>query len=311
MALTYQQYDFTPIAGWSLSRYELFDSCKRRYFYQYYPRCVQGVPHYKLKQLKELTTFHLEVGNIVHDIIESFLKRLQKSTSNIDEQRFFDFARTMTQRSFSTKTFLECYYHQRETMDTLQAQERIEHCLRTFLSSPIYSWIFMKAVTNRENWMIEPSGYGETRLRGVKAYCKMDFLFPVDNEIVILDWKTGKKNSYKHSQQLIGYAAAASSNFGIPWKTFFPKVIYLYPTYNELELSLKEEDFDRFFDMVHVQTSEMHAFCEDVEKNIPLPMERFPLSPAEHTCKYCNYQGLCFPQGLTLKKTDGDQWGQG
>jgi hypothetical protein len=296
MDLKYEKYEFTPVLGWSISRYEVFDKCKRQYYYNYYPKFVQGVPLYKMQQLKNMTSVPLEIGNVVHDVLEAFLRRLQKSDSNIDEARFYEYAEAKTKEYFSTKTFIEVYYGRQTAVDVAAAYETVSRCLANFIGSPIYSWIFMKAMTNRASWMIEPPGYGETRLAGLKAYCKMDFLFPVDGEIAILDWKTGKRDTYKHGNQLIGYAAAASSNFGIPWAKIFPKIVYLNPVFDEFELTLREDDFSSFLERVKRETVEMQEYCADVESNKPAPIERFVKMPSESLCAYCNYQELCFPE---------------
>jgi len=298
MKLEYKKYDFSSILGWSISRYEVFDKCKRQYFYQYYSKYAKDVPLYKIKKLRALTSVALEIGNVVHDVLEAFLRRLQKDDSAIDESRFFDYARKKTGEYFGAKTFMETYYGGVPSIDTDAAFEKISQCLQNFISSPIYSWMFMKAITNKQNWMIEPEGYGETRLNGLKAYSKMDFLFPVDDEIIILDWKTGKKDTYKHGHQLISYAAAASTNFGIPWNSFYPKIVYLYPAFEEFELSLTEKDFEHLFQTVQAQTEEMYGYCSNVEKNIPRDINHFPQTPSTNMCKYCNYQELCFPDGI-------------
>jgi hypothetical protein len=305
MNLTYQTYPFTPTLGWSISRYEMFDKCKRQYFFNYYAKFAKGIPPYKVAQLKALTSVPLEIGNVVHDIIEAFLRRLQKSDSDIDEKRFIDFAKQKTDHYFATKTFLETYYGTcGATVDAAAAFEKITACLENFTSSPIYTWLFMKAITNKDNWMIEPPGYGETRLAGLKAYCKMDFLFPVEKDIYILDWKTGGKDTYKHSHQLIGYAAAASSNFSIPWNVIFPKIIYLYPVFEEFELVLTEQDFSAFFERIVQQTNAMQAYCSDVENNVPVEMEKFNPTPSNAICRYCNFQELCFDKKNTSPSRD-------
>ena len=293
MALTYQPYRFSPVLGWSISRYEVFDKCKRQYFYAYYPKFVRAVPSYKVQQLKNLTSYPLEIGNVVHDVLEAFLRRLQKSDSDIDERRFFEYAREKARSYFSSKTFIEDYYESLKTPSFDDAFVKISKCLDNFIKSPCYSWVFMKAITNKENWLIEPPGFGETRLNGLKAYCKMDFLFPVENEFHILDWKTGNKDHYKHSNQLIGYAAATHNNFNAPWNSIFPKIIYLHPEFEEFELELKE-DVSLFFDKVKQQTEEMYGFCADVDQNIPLPIDAFTLSPSKSACSFCNFQELCF-----------------
>ncbi len=299
--LQYQRYPFTARPGWSISRFETFDKCKRLYFYTYYSKFVPETPAYKINMLKRMTSIPLEIGNVVHDVLEAFLHRLQKSSSDIDEERFFKFSEAKAREYFSRKTFLEVYYKQCAAIDVQEAVRRIHSCLRNFIESPIYNWIFMKAITNKENWMVEPDGFGETRLNGLKAYCKMDFLFPVDGQVHILDWKTGKKNEYKHRLQLIGYAAAAQTNFHIPWNNIFPKIIYLHPTFEELEFPIKQSDLNEFSVRVARESSEMLSLCRDPENNIPFDIEHFPKSPSPGICRSCNFQELCFPEGFALQ----------
>lgn len=295
MELKYEKYDFTPVLGWSISRYEVFDKCKRQYFYSYYSKFVKDLPAYKINKLKDLTSVPLEIGNVVHDVLEAFLKRLQKSTNNIDEKRFFDYARTLTSSYFSEKTFIELYYNYTESIDMEMVSRKIDTCLNNFINSPIYSWIFMVAVRNRDNWMIEPGGFGETRLDGLKAYCKMDFLLPVDDEIHILDWKTGSKSA-KHANQLLGYAAATNNNFKIPLSNIYPKIVYLYPEYAELQVNCSSQDFDTLYKEIREQTLEMQSYCEIIDKNIPKPIDNFIMSPSPTLCRQCRFQELCFPE---------------
>jgi CRISPR/Cas system-associated exonuclease Cas4 (RecB family) len=247
--------------------------------------------------LKDLTSVPLEIGSIVHDVIETFLLRLQKSDSDIDERRFFSYARQTTVDYFSKKKFIETYYRQTPSLDTDKAHTKIEACLNNFIGSPSYSWIYMKAIMSKENWMIEPDGYGETRLDGMKAYCKMDFLMPVGDEVHIMDWKTGAKDEAKHSAQLKGYAAAAAHNFGMTWDRIFPKIVYLYPSYDEFELRLDRDGYAAFIETIRAQINEMHAFCGNPEENTPLPLSSFPLNPSPSLCRQCRFQELCFPGG--------------
>jgi ATP-dependent helicase/DNAse subunit B len=291
--LKFPEYPFTPTLGWSISRFEVFDKCKRQYFYQYYPKYVKSIPIYKMQKLKDLTSAPLEIGNAVHDCMESLLTRLQKSDSSINEEKFFKFADDKLREYFSKKTFIELYYKQSESIDIDAASEKVKVCLDNFINSSCYSWIHMKAMTNRTGWMIEPPGYGETRLDGMKAYCKMDFLFPVEDDVYILDWKTGAKDEAKHSSQLMGYAVAASSNFSIPWNRIFPKIIYLHPQYDEFEISFGERELAGFFQTIRGQTEMMYAYCKDKEQNVPLDISEFAPSPSPGLCRNCKFQELC------------------
>ncbi|MDR3011702.1 MAG: PD-(D/E)XK nuclease family protein [Chitinispirillales bacterium] len=293
MMLKFPEYPFTPILGWSISRFETFDKCKRQYFYQYYSKYVRGVPIYKITKLKELTTVPLEVGSAVHDCMEALLARLQKSDSTIDEGKFLKFADDKLREYFSSKTFIEIYYNQTAELDFQAASEKVRVCLENFLGGPCFNWLYMRALINKTGWMIEPPGYGETRLNGLKAYCKMDFLFPVEDEVYILDWKTGAKDPAKHAAQLMGYAVAANSNFSIPWNRIYPKIVYLYPQYDELEISVGEQEPEIFFQRIKEQTEMMYAYCKNVEQNIPHDISKFERSPSPTMCRNCKFQELC------------------
>jgi hypothetical protein len=294
LELKYEQYEFSPVLGWSVSRYEMFDKCKRQYYYNYYSKYITDVPSYKLNKLKNLTSVALETGNVVHDVLEAFLKRLQKSDKDIDDKRFYEFARSLATKYFAEKTFMEIHYNYVSAIDIERVFNKVETCLTNFMNGAVYAWIFMAAIRNRSNWMIEPEGYGETRLDGLKAYCKMDFLLPLDKEIYILDWKTGAKDIAKHTSQLLGYAAATNNNFKIPLTNIFPKIVYLYPVYDELEIECTKLDFPTLYKTIREQTLEMYSYCTDYQNNIPKPIDSFPMSPSQALCKQCRFQELCF-----------------
>ena len=79
-----KRYAYTPVLGWSFSRYETFSNCKRKYFYNYYAKHDTVFDIKKILFLKKLTSIPLEIGNISHEVIEGVLKRLIKTTEPID-----------------------------------------------------------------------------------------------------------------------------------------------------------------------------------------------------------------------------------
>jgi hypothetical protein len=286
----------------------MFDKCKRQYYYNYYSKYITDIPAYKLNKLKSLTSVALETGNVVHDVLEAFLKRLQKSDRDIDEKRFYEYARSLAVKYFAEKTFMETHYNYVSTIDMERVFSKVETCITNFINGAVYAWIFMAAMRNRSNWMIEPDGYGETRLDGLKAYCKMDFLLPLDKEIYILDWKTGAKDIAKHTSQLLGYAAATNNNFKIPLTNIFPKIVYLYPVYDELEIACTKLDYPTLYQTIREQTLEMYSYCTDYHNNIPKPIDAFPMSPSQALCRQCRFQELCFKGRAEVDNTIEFDW---
>ncbi len=286
-----KKFDYTPILGWSVSRYDKFKLCKRQYFYEYYGKYDRVYP--KIKELKKLLSIPLSIGIIVHNVIRVLLERLLKSEEEIDIERFLDFAKRETERCCQGNTFAEVYYNEINHVNPNELYEEIKKDLMNFLNSNRYKWIKTKAITNKDNWIIEPPGYGEFRLTGMKVYCKVDFLFPVDNETYIIDWKTGKLDSEKHRKQLLGYVSWASYNFKIGSERIVPIIAYLKPSYKEIKMRFNEYDLQDLITRVRDETEEMYSFCCNIEENIPEDKKKFIKTKNKKICAYCNYRELC------------------
>lgn len=294
MKIKFERYPFTPILGWSSSRFDLFTQCKRHYFYNYYTKFVKDVSPSQMQRLKKLTSVPLEIGNVVHHVVEELLRRLQKSSSPINEEKFIQFGLNLCDKNFDSKEFLEIYYKYTDTIDRESAKERIVVSLKNFLRSPLYTWIISTAIHESSEWVIEPDGYGETRIGGLKAYCKMDFLFPIGDEVHILDWKSGKKQEEKHQAQLLGYALAASvNNPSIDRTKIIPRIIYMYPSLDELSFEITDSDLTKFANTVKEQTEIMHSYCDTIEQNIPKPFDQFEKTNFTALCSNCPFQEPC------------------
>lgn len=286
-------FEYTDILGWSVSRYDKYQLCKRQYYYDYYAKYDREFPRAKITALKQMTSFALETGNIVHDIIKVLLERLLKSEQPVNEVRFLDYAARKTEEYVTAKKFAEVYYGEIEKVRHEDVFENVKISLNNFLQSTRFLWITQKAVDNKTSWVIEPPGFGETRINGMKAYCKVDFLFPVENNIFILDWKTGKQDEKKHKKQLIGYSTWASYHFDSRPENIFPLIAYLQPQYSEMKIVLNEYDIQEFIGCVESETKEMYSYCASVEKNIPKDKQEFVKTQKSFACKFCNYRELC------------------
>jgi len=288
-----KKFDYTAILGWSVSRYDRFKICKRQYYYEYYARFDSMYPKYKIDELKKLTSIPLAIGITVHEVIKVLLERLLKSEEEIDIKRFLDFARRETEEYCRKNTFAEVYYKEINFVNPQDLFNEIEKDLMNFLNSKRYKWLKTKAINSKDNWLIEPSGYGECRLQGIKAYCKVDFLFPVDNVVYITDWKTGKRDAEKHRKQLLGYVSWASYHFGKNPEEVIPVIAYLQPSYDEKTMKFNEYDIEKFIILVREETEEMYSFCSDVGENIPEDKKKFIKTTNNRICNYCNYRELC------------------
>ena len=287
-----KKFVFSPKLGWSVSRYNLFETCKRQYYYNYYAKYDPEYSVKKILALKKMTSIPLEVGNIVHDVNKTLLERLRITSKDIDKKRFYDYARKMTETYVRARTFQEVYYGKIKTVDTEAVFQKVRISLENLLNSDRLTWLTDRAMPNKDEWLIEPPGYGETRIGGMKAYCKVDFLFPVNDRLFIMDWKTGKPDPQKHRKQMVGYAAWASYHFDKDPAKISPIVAYLHPDYEEIEITVRSLDIEAFAKEARKETALMQKFCQDVQKNIPKDKKMFAPTKGK-LCHYCNFRALC------------------
>ena len=230
-------------------------------------------------------------------MIEAILKRLQKSTDIIDEARMKNFVKQQVQKYMLDHTFSEVYYKEKESIDENYIAESVFNAVLIFMKSERFEWVKQLPASSKQQWIIEPDGFGETRIqtdRGeLKAYCKVDFMLPNGRDIYILDWKTGKADEFKHRKQLIGYSLFASFHFENKFDRIIPILAYLKDEYNEVIPEISERDIENFKDDMLAETRAMHNMNRDIENNTPVDKNEFTLTESEGKCKYCEFRELC------------------
>jgi len=289
-----RKYPFTPILGWSVSRYDKFEGCKRQYWYDYYAKKFdRDIAPERIDTLKSLTSTHLEIGNIVHDVIATQLHILRRNIIPDDTNEILKYSYHLVDRALGSKNFLEVHYGQKDKIDVDDLKMRVGNCLKNFFASPWYQWLLADGEHRRGDWVIEPNDFGEVRINGMKAYCKVDFLFPMSEGLLcVLDWKTGKVDREKHRKQMTGYVVYAQDIFKVAAEKVRPVVVYLGGAYEELENSFSQNELDAFAEEIAAETKEMYEYCKDVNENIPKSKESFP-KQVRKLCAYCSYQELC------------------
>lgn len=288
-------FPYSPAPGWSTTRYDHFSMCKRNYYYQYYAKHDTEFKGPVIDRFKNLTSVPMETGTIVHQVIAVFLNRLKKTATAIDRTRFFDFARHQTLDQLNAGTFEETVYGSTDRIDPDRVFQTVAHCLTQLLDQERYTWLVDNADGTADKWIIDPPGYGESRLKDLKVYCKVDFLFPVGDELYIIDWKTGKPDSEKHRKQLIGYATWAAYHFDVDASHVRTAVAYLQPNYQEVTEVFNAFDIEQFAIQVRAETEELYGYCRDTAQNIPKDKSQFARIDDERVCPYCKFRGLCFP----------------
>ena len=152
-----ERFPFTRILGWSMSRYNGFSLCKRRYYYQYYAKHDPEIPRQRIDYLKALTSVPLEIGVVVHHVIKALLNRLQRTREEIDQEKFFEYARRSTSEHIERKVFSEVYYRDVDEIETGDLFPTVQECLQNLLSSDRFTWLTQEAVSSNTSQQIGPS----------------------------------------------------------------------------------------------------------------------------------------------------------
>lgn len=295
-----RKFPFSPILGWSASRYDTFLLCKRKYYYRYYAKFDPKVPVRQIDELKALSSIPMAIGSTVHEVIEDLLNRLRRTAEDIDRARFSDHVRRETAAAIARTTFQEVRYGERAAVRVEDMLPKVETCLENLLDSSRYRWLVEEAIHTSDRWVIDPPGYGETRMDEMKVYFKVDFLFPVGERLHILDWKTGKRDDDTHRKQLMGYSAWAVFHFNVAPDQVQSAVAYLFPEYAEEEHTFTAVDLQNFSVRVRAETDEMYEYLRDVDQNIPVDKPEFARVDDARICPYCEFRGLCFPERYPL-----------
>lgn len=287
-----KKYEFTSILGWSASRYDIFKLCKRQYFYHYYGKYDKDFSATKIKQLKALTTSPQEIGSITHLIIKHVLERLKQSTNKININKLNKFVTDIAIKECSTKSFFESYYNN-ETVDIEFIAQNVFENTKNLINSDFFRNIQSKIIQYKNTWIIDPDGYGETRIKNMKAYVKVDFLYKTKDKAVVIDWKTGKEDHQKQKKQMLAYASWAINEYKINPTNVYTALIFLKPEYKVIKYQFTSEEIEAFYMHLKTETEEMYTFLKDINNNKPLPKENFPQQTNTKLCSYCNYKELC------------------
>jgi len=276
--LKIKKFPFDSKLGWSMSRINIFNDCKRKYYYSYYNKYILDTKFKeKVVMLNNLSSIPLEVGIFVHNKIADMLNG----------------EKLILERTSTVKYFEE-YYHKVSNDDiNLNIINQAEILLNIFKNS-IFNKIYNFSAVEK---IVEPDGYGETRIfdgdQQMKAYMKVDYLFlDKDNNINIIDWKTGNFDQ-KHINQMKYYYLWAKNSLDLK----FNKVklfLYYLKTKEVIEVEIPNEiEEQSLIDNIRIDIDDMNKYCASVDYNMPKGITVFPLTENINKCRYCKFKEIC------------------
>jgi len=295
--------------SWSVSRQNLFDECRRAYYFNYYGAwggwdSAAAERTRQLYILKNLKTLDMWAGAIVHEVIAEALRRYQMKTTPIRAAELQAHARQKLRagwveavnrewESSPKKTNLrELYYGNGKSLPPAQTERikgKINDALLAFAESAILkellaaSYLTWKPIDKLDSFLLD----------GIKVWCAIDFAYtdPV-GQLRIMDWKTGAEDEDALKLQLACYAFFASEKWRVR-----PEQVRLFGVFLREGARCSECAVDPGVlidakDRILSGAAAMRALLADAGKN-EAHEDNFPFCEGERSCSRCNFRQLC------------------
>jgi hypothetical protein len=298
---------------WSHSRDQLFQLCKRRYYWRYYAPYGGNTPGEEgdrvlLYLLGRLTNISALIGTTVHAIARDAL-RAARDERPWDVGIYVVTAEMLLRRALSrslkgchqptekvqrqTVLLWEHYYHQ--PLDEIRTYATVKHYTETLRSHPT----FQHALAEAQHLVL----VDEVRrfdVDGVSVFSVPDVLISLpDGSFQIIDWKTGSavvENLEVARTQLVLYALYLYLENGIAPEAISCEVVDLNngTTYQwQVTTGQLAEARDR----VTSSIAAMHKCLQDVNAN-KAARDDYPQTDSADSesfpCTCCAYRSMCF-----------------
>lgn len=295
--------------SWSKSRDEIFQTCPRQYYYNYYAYWggwEKSAPELtrQIYILKNLTNRFMWVGQKVHDCIKHSLKNLQRGISLLDlddivsitiDQMREEFRSSRDRRYIMHPKTCALFEHEYDQSlpDTewKDAANKVEKCLRNFYGSEIFARL---KELNQDDWL-EVEDFSFFHLDGAKVWAVIDCSFRTEDGVTIIDWKTGRASSSDVSLQLSCYAMYGKEKWVInPEKI---KLAEYYLLSNQMsEYFITEKEIENTKSYIRGSIADMESLLADVENNVPKEERYFKKIEDNRIRERCNFKKVCYSE---------------
>lgn len=297
---------------WSVSRDNLFRSCRRAYYYQYYGSWngwnadadEKNRLLYLLKNIKSLPAW---TGTIVHETIAEALRDHAETGRPVMADDLKSRAKEKLRRGWTeatTKAWLrqpkktnldELYYGNGQSLakeKTDKVKEKVYGCLDAFAAMPELQDILRLGPAS---W--KPIDKLDSfDWQGTKIWCAVDFaLKDPEGNLRIIDWKTGAEKTEALGLQLACYAHFAHDKWGAPPGTVKVYGCFLGEGARFAEYPLSPDGMVDAQERILTSIREMQQCLDDPARNIAHEQD-FPLAENSRPCRFCVFRGAC-PQG--------------
>ncbi len=301
--------------AWSFSRMRTFDSCRRRYYYQHYLKWGgwdERAPAERRDayRLSRMTSADQVAGELVHSGIEDALRRFRSNRIVMEADELVSTALLRWERRLAESQsgrwrhdpkrvtcLVEDYYSLPDRDRRLErGRERVEACLRGFCASR--TWAELRR-GRTGNWMaMDGDPFATVEVLGIPVYGRPDLAYDASppeepkSRLRVFDWKSGSPRD-SDVLQVRFYALLAESLWGFRPETVRARLVYLHPGPVEQSVEVTPEGLEDGRRVLLESWELMKSVLADVDENIPLGIEHFPVTGRPELCFRCPFQEIC------------------
>ena len=294
--------------SWSRTRDNVFQECRRRYYYQYYGSWGGFRPDADpraraLYVLKQLGSRHMWAGRLVHEAAERSLLALRDGYALSESALVEDTVRQMREEwkgsrdhvyrenPKRTGLFEHEYGVPVKAAEWQVLRDHVVRCLRNFHRLALLAEIKRTPV---ERWILIED-IGSFPWEGTRVFTAPDFgYWSGADRLQLVDWKTGGSGGEDASLQLGGYALYALEVLGVTP----PRVDLLEVNLREGKVTSHPWDgpsLERVRNHVRLSVRAMRAYLKDPETNLA-EEANFEKTEDLRICRWCNFRGMCRPE---------------
>lgn len=295
---------------WSISRNNLYDWCKRKYYLNYYgARRVREAKDRAVSAvwwLKQAVPRNVWIGTVLHDIAQRALQACRGGREIPAAQLVEDATAYYRGGALASKRGVkfdgqwvslveDIYPDTPPSIDIDEAEMRVRDLTQNFIESEAYDYIkglpanaIMEIDQPFQTFILKDVPI----LGSLRVFAVPDVLLRSNNEIKIIDWKTGNVESQGINMQAGIYRLYAHLKYDSPEEQITVHIADLNtgqnvpppggtPTLAEAETFMRSS----------IQS--MLDNMDDIHYNT-VSIRNYPMTPDTGKCQHCNFKRICW-----------------
>jgi len=297
--------------SWSFSRDNLFSECRRKYYYNYYgswggwkKESADEVTR-SLYVLKNLVNMKIWKGDAVHKeisrifksfettgMISSYETSVKRATKIMRDEFRFSKAKEYWRTDKSLRKVNALFEHEYDLdisdYEWIDNYNDVIKCLKNFHNSDVVAQL--KELGPESLITVDSITPTAFDYNGEIIYVNLDLAYKDDDEVKIVDWKTGTGES--NPLQFVVYVFHTNETLGTPLDKL-TVIEYNLQENKQYFHKFTADDITEAKEYMENSMSAMKSCLYDPLENAA-SMEEFPRTDEQWRCGYCNFKKICF-----------------